>query len=76
MKTIGSRNEIPKECRGLLYLCEYDPYLPELKITGEIAFKSQGEAFEAYANILNPASQLAIGSTQEEFEKKRTRIFT
>lgn len=73
MKTITG-NEIPDACRGLLYLCEYDTYKPELKVIGEIAYKSSSDALEGYSNIPNPASQLAIGNSKEEFEMELNRL--
>jgi len=55
---------IPTDTRGILYLCEYTG--KELIVKNEILFDSVYQAFEFYANIRNPESQLATGKTFDE----------
>lgn len=52
-------NEIDPLTRGLVYLCEYR--YPKLVVVSELQFVDPYIALEAYANIPNPASQLARG---------------
>lgn len=63
MKTLLN-NDVKFTTRGLLYLCELKN--DELRILNEVQFRSAAHALEAYANIRNPESQLALGSTYEE----------
>lgn len=65
MKTLLG-TEIPEWARGIVYLCGFK----DLKLTvfHEIFFEYPGAAFMAYAEIPNPASQMATGKTPEEFK--------
>ena len=58
--------DIPITTRGILYLCKYDRHVPSLTVFREILFDSGFDALNAYANILNPESQLATGKTFDE----------
>ena len=58
-------HEIDPLTRGLVYLCEYR--YPKLVVVSELQFVDPYIALEAYANIPNPASQLARGNTHENF---------
>lgn len=49
---------VPKGTKGILYLCKLED--EELKVKSEIFFESSINALEAYANIPNPESQLAL----------------
>ena len=62
--------EIPKEIKGVLYLCEYNYNTYELKVITEIMFTSIVDSLQAYSNIPNPESQLATGKNHEELIKK------
>lgn len=59
--------EIKSDTLAILYLCEYKYEPPSIKIIREIQFDDPYVAIECYANIPNPASQLASGSTREKF---------
>jgi len=67
MKTILG-TAIPETTRGVLYLCHFnflvDP--PRLTVMREILCDSASRALELYANIPNPASQVATGRTYEK----------
>lgn len=63
MKTLLN-NDVNFTTRGVLYLCELKN--DELRILNDVQFHSAAHALEAYANIRNPESQLALGSTYEE----------
>jgi hypothetical protein len=62
LKTILG-TEVPLKTKGILYLCEFDYKTLTLKVGREIFFESISEAFDAYANIFNPESQLVYGKT-------------
>lgn len=66
LKTIFG-TDIPIETRGIVYLCEYNYQDFSLKVFREILCNSAFEAFELYANIPNPESQIAFGKTFDEF---------
>lgn len=55
---------------GILYLCEYTYNPASIKVLREIQFESPSLALEAYSNIPNPESQLALGNTQTELFKE------
>ena len=67
MKTILG-TEVPENARGIVYLCHFHNSEESftLEVFKEIFFTSIFRAFDAYANIPNPASQLAYGKTFEE----------
>lgn len=58
--------EIPKDARGILYLCKYNRREPSIKVFHEIFFRNAFDALQAYANTPNPESQMASGETYEE----------
>lgn len=63
--------EIPKDIRGILYLCDYQGGLnAKITIIREIMFTDGFEALEAYGNIPNPTSQLASGKTYDKMIKE------
>jgi hypothetical protein len=64
MRTILG-TEIPKEIRGILYLCHYDYFENTLTVIKEILCKSAGVALDLYANIPNPESQVVLDETYE-----------
>ena len=53
--------DIPLSTRGIFYACRFDG--KEIKVVGECLFDSAFDALEAYANIPNPESQVAMGAT-------------
>lgn len=59
---------IPKEARGILYLCEYTG--DKITVMQERIYSSPMSALNAYSNIPNPESQLATGNTYEELIKE------
>ena len=60
MKTkLGS--EVPKSCKAILYLCDFDYKNMKLKVIGERAYNNTFDGLQAYANIPNPESQLVTG---------------
>jgi hypothetical protein len=67
MKTILG-NEIPKNTRGIVYLCLLDFFgkTPKLNVVREIFCEDAFLALTLYAEIPNPASQLVTGKTFEE----------
>jgi len=68
MKTkLGTR--IPKNIRGILYLCKYDRINKKLNVVNEILCESAFDALNYYANIPNPESQLASGKTYKDLIK-------
>ena len=73
MRTILGSN-IPLDIRGVLYLCEYRREVPELKVVRIMLFMNASNALEAYANIPNPESQLAIGKTREQLNEKLEKL--
>lgn len=68
--TTKSGKAIPEDCRGIVYLCDFNRKENTLKITKELGFYTPGEALEAYANIPNPESQMASGKTFEAFAQE------
>lgn len=58
---------IPKTVQGLVYLCEYNYHTENITINRELFYTTQRGALEAYANIPNPESQIAKGSTHGKF---------
>lgn len=65
IKTI-SGVEIPKDTKGIVYLCEFDETALTIKVTHEILCDTQFRALDCYANIPNPESQIVMGKTYEE----------
>lgn len=66
MKTLLN-NEIGNNIHGILYICKYDSEENELTVVNEIQFENPFDALNAFANIRNPESQLAMGDTHEKF---------
>ena len=58
--------DIPITTRGILYLCDYNYRTCSLKVLREILFDEAFDALEAYANIPNPESQVAMGGDFNE----------
>jgi len=58
---------IPESVRGLLYICKYDYATKTIEICNTIVFDRAYDALQAFANIPNPESQIAMGGTREEF---------
>lgn len=67
MKTI-TNVKIPDNTLGLLYLCDYKN--ETLKVIKILFFDNPYSALEAFCEIPNPPSQLAMGETKEEFQKE------
>ena len=68
MKTfLGTK--ILESTLGILYLCEYNYTNKTIRVRSELQFNNAGTALNAYANIPNPESQLAMGKDKVEFEK-------
>jgi hypothetical protein len=65
LKTILG-TDIPLDTRGIVYLCQYDSYIPKLTVVKEILCKTTWEAIELYSNIPNPESQVVMGKTFDE----------
>ena len=68
--------EIPKATRGLVYLCNYDHRTKTMKVVRTLLFANGSNALNAYANIPNPESQLAMGNDRESFEKDLNELHT
>ena len=66
MKTVLG-TVIPKDIKGILYLCRYNYNEKKLNVVNEILCQTAFEALELYANIPNPESQMASGKTHDEF---------
>jgi len=66
--------DIADDIRGVLYLCTYHYDNGTLEVTDELLFTDSFQALNAYAEIPNPASQLARGNTREEFEKSLKQL--
>ena len=54
-------NKIPKNCRAILYLCEFNYKTMTIKVIAERWYTNPGYGLHAYANIPNPESQLVTG---------------
>ena len=61
--------EIPEETRGIVYLCKYNYKDKTIEVVRSLLFGCAFDALNAYANIPNPESQLAMGKDRAEFEK-------
>jgi len=66
MKTFLN-SPIKESTRGILYLCEYNYREQTIRVVREIQFDNPGDALNAYANIHNPESQMAMGKTELQF---------
>jgi hypothetical protein len=66
MKTIFG-TKLNKDVRGVLYLCDYDCETKRIKPFRELIFEDGFDALTCYAEIPNPASQLAKGETFGKF---------
>ena len=64
--------EVPITTRGILYLCEIEGDV--LNVKGELITDEAFNALEAYANIPNPESQLVIGKSFDELMIKLNRL--
>jgi len=65
---------IPESVRGLLYICQYDYVTKTIEVCNAIAFDRAYDALQAFANIPNAESQLAMGGTREEFVADLTKL--
>lgn len=69
---------LPLSARGVLYLCEYNRETLTLKVVREIIYGNSFHALNDFANIRNPESQVALGSSYEELclelEKLQTNM--
>lgn len=73
MQTLNG-TKIPQGTKGLLYLCDYDYETADLTIMSTIAFDNESDAINAYSNIPNPASQLAVATKNMTFEEALTYL--
>ena len=73
MKTFTG-GDIPDEARGIVYICLYNHEELTIEVLRSIICSTAGSALDIFANTPNPESQIAYGSTQEEFEKDLTRL--
>lgn len=69
-------NEIPEGTLGIIYLCEYTYNPPSIKVFKELFFATTYIALEAYSNIPNPESQLAMGKDRNSLMKALSRLHT
>lgn len=60
----------PESCRGVLYICEYEHSDKTLKVVKELLFDDAFTAMTYYSEIPNAASQVATGSSKEQFQKE------
>jgi hypothetical protein len=65
MKTLFE-TELNEDVRGVVYLCQFDRTNLVLIPTHQLICSSISLALELYANIPNPASQIATGKTYDE----------
>ena len=65
LKTILG-TDIPVTTRGILYLCDYNYRTCSLKVLREMLFDEAFDALNAYANIPNAESQVAMGGSFDE----------
>ena len=73
MKTFTGQ-DMPDEARGIVYICLYNHKESTIEVLRSIICSTAGSALDIYANTPNPESQMAMGKTQEEFEKDLTRL--
>jgi hypothetical protein len=73
MKTLLG-NEIPETIKGIVYLCDFDHDKLVITTIAEIMCEQASIALNLYAEIPNPASQLAMGGTHHEFCKELERL--
>jgi hypothetical protein len=74
VKNLFDNQEVPKKCRGILYICEYNYKTFELKVVNYRMYSNAQAALEAYSNIPNPESQLAMGNTYEKLEAEHNTL--
>lgn len=74
MKTIFGTEIDPQKVKGVLYLCHYNHNTFRLTPVKELLFESQYEALNAFANIPNPASQLAMETNDKTIEEVLTAL--
>jgi len=67
-------NPIKESTRGILYLCKYCHESKTILVAREIQFDNPGDALNAYANIPNPESQMAMGRTELQFLDSLTKL--
>ena len=60
-------NKIPREARGILYINKYDAEKETLTPIKYILYSCPMVTLEAYSNTRNPESEMASGSTHDEF---------
>lgn len=60
-------NPIHEDTRGIVYICDYNFNSKTIEVIKELQFKELASALNAYAEIPNPESQLAMGATREIF---------
>ena len=65
---------IKESTRGILYLCKYCHVSKTILVAREIQFDNPGDALNAYANIPNPESQIAMGRTELQFLDSLTTV--
>ena len=65
---------MPPTVLGILYLCRYDWSTRTIEIMNSLSFDNPSMALNAYANIPNPESLLAVGGTREEFEEELKKL--
>lgn len=73
MKTYLS-NPILKTTRGIVYICDYDFNTKTIKVMNELQFSDPALALNAYAEIPNAESQLAMGATKEVFLEELQKL--
>ena len=59
------KTKIPKNIRGILYLCKFDREKLTIKVEREILCSNAFDALNLYAEIPNPESQLVTSPTYE-----------
>ena len=73
MKTFTGQ-DIPEDARGIVYICLYNHEELTIEVLRSIICSTAGSALDIFANMPNPESQMAMGKTQEEFEKDLTTL--
>lgn len=58
-------NRVPKNCRGILYLCKVDKENLTIEVFSERLYDNAFDTLNAYANTPNSASQMVDGKTFE-----------
>lgn len=63
-------NVIPKDVRGIVYLCEINKEKTAIEVTQVLLFDTEFWALESYANIPNPASQVVTADSYDKLCKQ------